>query len=265
MLEDPTLNIVVCVKETPSTEVPKALGSDMRLARAPEDAIINPFDEYAIEESLRLQEAQGGDVIVLMMGPPTAGERIRRVLAMGVSRGVLITDPALAGSDAVATGRVLAAAIQKLAADVVLFGQAASDAAGGVVPSIVAEFLGMPLLALATKVEIQNGAATIQRDAEVGYVTATAPLPALISVAKAINNSPRYPSMKGITSAKKKPLDVWSLADLGVEASSVGQGAAKERVTAAEQVSNQRRKEIIAGNDGAAKRILEFLIETKIL
>jgi electron transfer flavoprotein beta subunit len=259
------LNIVVCVKETPSTEVTKKLGADLRLERNPGDTIINPFDEYTIEEGLRQQEKLGGDVIVLTMGPGATSDPMRRALAMGASSGVLVSDPALAGSDAVATGRVLAAALKKIGADLVLFGQASADAAGGVLPSIVAEFMGVPLLSFATKVEVEGNTVTIEREAEVGYTKASAPLPALVSVAKAINNNPRYPSMKGIMSAKKKPIETWSLADLGLDAGTVGAAAAKERVTGATPVSTQRRREIYEGNAGAAQRILDFLVENKII
>ncbi len=259
------MKIVVCMKETPSTEVPKSLGADMRLVRNPSDTIINPFDEYTIEEGLRQQEKLGGDVIILTMGPGTTNDPMRRALAMGATSGVLVSDPALAGSDAVATGRVLAAALKKLEADLVLFGQSSADAYGGIVPSITAEFMGMPLLSYATKVEVAGNNVTIEREAEVGYTTATAPLPALVSVAKAINNNPRYPSMKGIMTAKKKPIETWTLADLGLDAAQVGAGAAKERVTGATPVSTQRRREIYNGSAGAAQRIFEFLVENKII
>lgn len=259
------MKIVVCMKETPSTEVPKTLGSDMRLTRNPADAIINPFDEYTIEEGLRQQEQHGGEVVVLTMGPGTSTDPMRRALAMGADRGVFITDPALAGSDAVATARVLAAALKKLEFDLVLFGQSSADAYGGVVPSMVAEALGAPLLSFAAKVDVEGSAVVVQRQAEVGYTKVQAPLPALVSVAKAINNNPRYPSMKGIMGAKKKPLDTWALADLGIDAAMVGANAARERVTGATPVSTQRRREIITGNEGAAQRILDFLIDQKVL
>ncbi len=259
------MKIVVCMKETPSTEVPKALGADLRLTRNPIDTIINPFDEYTIEEGLRQQEHQGGEVVILCMGPGLTQEPLRRALAMGADSGVVVTDPALAGSDAVATGRVLAAALAKIGYDLALFGQSSADAYGGIVPSVVAEALGAPLLSFASKVEIANGAVTVQRQATVGYVTATAPLPALVSIAKAINNNPRYPSMKGIMSAKRKPVETLTLADLGLDAGSVGAHAAKERVTGATPVSTQRRREIVTGNDGAAQKILDFLIEQKII
>ena len=259
------MKIVVCMKETPSTEVTKTLGADFRLVRNPAETIQNPFDEYTIEEGIRQQEQHGGEVILLTMSPGTTDTAIRRSLATGADRAVVVSDPALAGSDAVATARVLAAALQKIGYDLVLFGQASADAYGGVVPSMVAEFLGAPLLSFAAKVEVAGNVVKIQRQADVGYSVAESALPALVSVSKAINNNPRYPSMKGIMGAKKKPLETWSLADLGLDAARVGAGAAGERVTGADVVSTQRRREIVIGTDGAAQRILDFLIEQKII
>ncbi len=259
------MRIVVCMKETPSTEVSKSLGTDQRLVRNPTETIQNPFDEYTIEEGIRQFEQHGGEVIVLTMSPAQTDTAVRRALAMGVDRGVVVSDPALAGSDAVATGRVLAAALTKIGYDMVLFGQASADAYGGVVPSIVAEFLGVPLLSFATKLEVAGTTVKIQRQAEVGYTVAEAPLPALVSIAKGINNSPRYPSMKGIVNAKKKPVETWTLVDLGIAAGTVGAAAARERVTGSQAVSTQRRREIHVGNEGAAQRILDYLIEQKII
>ncbi|MGH2514535.1 MAG: electron transfer flavoprotein subunit beta/FixA family protein [Ktedonobacterales bacterium] len=258
------MNIVVCVKETPSTTAEKRFGLDMRLERRKEDAIINPFDEYGIEEGLRQQEKHGGEVTVLCMGPETATDTIRKALAMGADKGVLISDAALAGSDAVATARVLAAALQKIGFDLVIFGNAAADAYGGVVPSMVAEFLGMPLLSYASKLEVDGANAKIERQAEVGYHTVEAALPVLVSVVKSINE-PRYPSMKGIMQSKKKPIEALALAALGVEAGKVGAAAAGEKALGAEKVATQRKGEIYMGNEGAADRVVAFLAEQKVL
>ncbi len=258
------MNIVVCIKETPSTTAEKRFSTEMRLERRKEDAIINPFDEYAIEEALRLQEKHGGTVTILCMGPSTATETVRKALAMGGDRGVLVTDPALAGSDAIATGQVLAAALKKLDCDLAMFGSAAADAYGGVVPSVVAEVLGQPLLSYASKLDVEGSTATIQRQAEIGYNVVEASLPVVVSVVKAINE-PRYPSMKGIMASKKKPLDTFSLADLGLDASTVGAAAAREKVLGAEKVSSQRKGEMFVGNEGAADRVVAFLIEQKVL
>jgi electron transfer flavoprotein beta subunit len=259
------VNIVVCMKETPSTTAEKKFSADMRLERRKEDAIPNPFDEYSIEEGLRQQEKiPDSTVTILCMGPATASETIRKALAMGGDRGVLVTDPALAGSDAVSTARVLAAALEKIGYDLVIFGSAAADAYGGVVPSAVAEFLNKPLLSYASQLVLSSDSARISRQAEVGYNVVEAPLPALVSVVKSINE-PRYPSMKGIMASKKKPLDTFSLADLGLDTSNVGAAAAQEKVLGAEKVSTQRKGEIYSGNEGAADRVVAFLVEQKVL
>jgi electron transfer flavoprotein beta subunit len=258
------VKIVVCMKETPSTTAEKRFGPDMRLERRKEDAIINPFDEYTIEEGLRQQEKHGGEVIVLCMGPATASDTIRKALAMGADSGVLDSDDALAGSDAIGTAHVLAAALKKIGFDLALFGSAAADSYGGVVPSAVAELLGMPLLSFASKLDVDGGTAKIQRQAELGYNEVEAATPALVSVVKSINE-PRYPSMKGIMQSKKKPIDTWSLADLGLDAGTVGEGAAREKALGAEKVSTTRKGEIYQGNDGAADRVVAFLVEQKIL
>ena len=259
-----TVKIVVCMKVTPSTTVEKSFGPDMRLERRKEDAIINPFDEYTIEEGLRQQEKHGGEVIALCMGPVTASDMMRRALAMGADSGVLVSDDALAGSDAIGTARVLAAALKKIGFDLALFGSAAADSYGGVVPSAVAELLEMPLLSYASKLDVDGGTAKIQRQAELGYNEAEAAMPALVSVVKSINE-PRYPSMRGIVQSKKKPLDTWSLADLGLDAGTVGAEAAREKALGAEKVSTTRKGEIYQGNDGAADRVIAFLVEQKVL
>jgi electron transfer flavoprotein beta subunit len=258
------VNIVVCMKETPSITAIKRFTADMRLERRKEDAEINPFDEYAIEEGLRQREQHGGEVIALCMGPATATENLRKALAIGADRGVLVTDPALEGSDAIGTARVLAAALQKLGFDLALFGSAAADSYGGVVPAAVAEFLGQPLLSFASKLEIADGRARIERAADRGYQVAEAALPALASVIQTIN-VPRYPTMKGIMGAKRKPLDTFSLADLGVEAAQVGVAGSREKATSSSPVDTQRKGELYEGNDGAADRIVAFLVEQKVL
>ena len=259
------MNIVACIKETPSTTAEKTFGPDMRLERRKEDAIPNPFDEYTIEEALRQQEKHAGSTVtILCMGPATATDTLRKALAMGGDRAVLVSDPALAGSDAIGTARVLAAALQKIGFDLALFGSAAADAYGGVVPSATAEFLGLPLLSYASKLELSGDSAKVQRAAEIGYNEAEAPLPALVSVVKSINE-PRYPSMKGIMASKKKPLGTFSLADLGLDPSSVGAAAARERALSSEKVSTQRKGELYQGNEGAADRVVAFLIEQKVL
>ena len=259
------MNIVVCMKETPSTTAEKRFGPDMRLERRKEEAIINPFDEYSIEEGLRQQELHAGSTVtILCMGPETATETLRKALAMGGDRAVLVSDAALAGSDAIATARVLAAALNKIGFDLAIFGNAAADAYGGVVPSATAALLDLPLLSQATKLEVTDDGAAIERQADVGFNTVQARLPALVSVTKAINE-PRYPSMRGIMASKKKPLDTFSLADLGIGPEQVGAAGSREQVAGAEKVSTQRKGELYIGNEGAADRVVAFLVENKVL
>ena len=259
------MNIVACMKETPSTTAEKRFGPDNRLERRKEDAIINPFDEYTIEEALRLQEKNAGSTVtILCMGPQTATDTLRKALAMGGDRAVLVTDPALAGSDAISTARVLAAALQKIGFDLAIFGSAAAEAYGGVVPSAVAALLDLPLLSYATKLDVSGDSATIERQAEIGYNTVQSSLPALVSVTKAINE-PRYPSMKGIMASKRKPLDTFSLADLGISPDQVGSAGSHEKVVGTEKVSTQRKGELYMGNEGAADRVVAFLAENKVL
>ena len=259
------MNIVACMKETPSTTAEKRFGPDNRLERRKEDAIINPFDEYTIEEALRLQEKNAGSTVtILCMGPQTATDTLRKALAMGGDRAVLVTDPALAGSDVIGTARVLAAALQKIGFDLALFGSAAAEAYGGVVPSAVAALLDLPLLSYATKLNVSGDSATIERQADIGYNTVQASLPALVSVTKAINE-PRYPSMKGIMASKRKPLDTFSLADLGISPDQAGSAGSHEKVVGTEKVSTQRKGELYMGNEGAADRVVAFLAENKVL
>jgi electron transfer flavoprotein beta subunit len=223
------LNIVVCIKQVPDTTAEKRLDKELRLDRTTVDNILNPFDEYAVEEALRIKEAQGADVIVLSMGPEAALDAIRKALAMGADKGALVSDDALAGSDALATAVVLAAAAKRLGADLVLCGMEATDSRSGQVPSALAEILGWPQLTWANKLDVAAGRATIHRQSDAGYDVVESALPAVVSVTKAINE-PRYPSLKGIMMSKKKPVETFSLAELGLSPSDVGHPAARTTV-----------------------------------
>ncbi|HZC19032.1 MAG TPA: electron transfer flavoprotein subunit beta/FixA family protein, partial [Rubrobacteraceae bacterium] len=215
------MNIVVCVKQVPDTTAKKELDGDFRLNRAALDPVVNPFDEYAIEEALRLKEAQGGEVAVLTMGPPTAEDTIRKALAMGADRGVLVTDPALAGTDLWGTAVVLAQALQRIPYDVVFTGMESTDARTGLLPGALAEKLALPLLTYASRVEIRDGLVCVNRQIPGGYQEIEAQLPALVSVVKGVNE-PRYPSLKGIMASKRKEIQKLGVADLGLEAGQTG-------------------------------------------
>ena len=217
------MNIVVCVKQVPDSWAEKKLSpSDHTLDRESADAVMNELDEYAVEEALRLAEAnEGSTVTILTMGPEKAGETIRKALSMGADAGIHVVDDGLHGSDAVATSAVLAKALGTTPFDLVILGTESTDARMSVVPAMVAERLGLPQLTFAEKVDVAGGTVTVQRVTDYGYDTVEAALPALVSVVEKINE-PRYPSFKGIMAAKKKPVATLTVADLGLSADEVG-------------------------------------------
>jgi electron transfer flavoprotein beta subunit len=190
-----------------------------RLDRSGEGAL-NPFDANAVEEALRVKERTGdGEVVVVTMGPPGAADALRKALAMGADRAVHVADEQAAGSDLVATSRVLAAALAREEAELVLFGQQSADSDGAVLWAAVAERLAQPVISQVAELVVESGKVRGKRQTEFGYDVIEAPLPAVVAVSDAVNE-PRYPSLKGIMGAKKKPQEQLSLSDLGVEAES---------------------------------------------
>ena len=209
------MKIAVCVKAVPDAAAGRRIDpSTNRIDRSVELAI-SDFDTYAVEEALRLKEAAGeGEVVVISMGPEKAMDALRKALAMGADRAVLITDPALEGADLLGTARALAGAIEQESADLILFGQQSADGGGACLWSAVAERLRRPVISQVSELTNEGGSVTGKRQTEFGYDTIRAPLPAVIAVSDAIN-TPRYPSLKGIMGAKKKPQDTLSAADVG--------------------------------------------------
>jgi electron transfer flavoprotein beta subunit len=219
------MHIVVCIKQTPDTAAKvEVLNGQVTWGDAP--LVVNPWDEYAIEEAIRLKEQHGGKVTALSLGAESAKEALKQAVAMGCDAAILITDPALVGSDVLATSRVLAKAIEKLGdAEVAMFGKQAIDGDTGLTAIATARRLGWsPLTYVAKIVEIDPAAKTIkvERLVEEGRQTVTSKLPAVISVVKEINE-PRYPSFMGIRKASKLAIPTWSAADLGLEAAQVGE------------------------------------------
>jgi len=224
------MNIVVLVKQVPDSGSERKLDpSDNTVARATADNVINEMDEYAIEEALTVKESQGGEVTVLTVGPDTATDAIRKALSMGADKAVHVSDPALHGSDAVQTSAVLAAALGTLEFDLVLCGAEATDSQMSVMPALLAERLGLPQLSGARKLTVEGSTAKVERQTDGGYWALEAPLPAIVSTWDTINE-PRYPSFKGIMAAKKKPVQSLTLADLGIDPSTVGLAAATSKV-----------------------------------
>jgi electron transfer flavoprotein beta subunit len=259
------MNIVVCVKQVPDTEVERSLEpGDNTVDRASVDGVINYLDEFAIEESLKIVEAQGGEVTILTVGPSKATDSIRKALSMGADKAVHVLDDAIAGSDAVETSLVLAEALKQVGFDLVVFGSEATDARTGVVPAMVAERLGLPQLTLAGKVDIAGSDVTIRRVTDDGFETVTGSLPAVVSVVEKINE-PRYPSFKGIMAAKKKPVQTLSLADLSVDAGSVGLANAASWVEDSTKRPPRQAGVIVKDEGDGGDKAAGFLAERKFI
>ncbi|MGI8666549.1 MAG: electron transfer flavoprotein subunit beta/FixA family protein [Jatrophihabitans sp.] len=259
------MNIVVLMKQVPDTYAERTLSAaDNTLDRDASDAVINEIDEYAIEEGLRLKEEHGGEVTILTMGPDRATESIRKALSMGADKGVHVLDPALHGSCAITTAKVLAKALGTLDYDLVIGGLEATDSRLSVIPALIAEATGLPQLSGARKVTADGSTVTIERVTETGYDLVQANTPAVLSVVEKIND-PRYPSFKGIMAAKSKPVTTLSLADLGIAGSEVGLAASTTVVDAFEVAPPRAAGTVVKddGNGGAA--IAEYLVSKKLI
>jgi len=258
------MKIAVCAKVVPDASAHKRLDpTTFRLDRSGESTL-NPTDVNAVEEALRLKEAHEGEVSVLSLGPPKAMDALRKALAMGADRAVLISDDGAAGSDLLATGALLSAALEREAADLVLFGQASSDADGAVLWAAVAERLRRPLISQVAELKVESGEVIGKRQTEYGYDVIAAPLPAVVAVSDAINE-PRYPSLKGIMSAKSKPAETLSLADLGVGADFAGEAGSRTKVLSLQPPAPRGEQVRIEDNGSAAERIVDYLAERKLL
>lgn len=210
------MKIIACIKQVPDSEAKvKAEGGKVSWGDAP--LVINPFDEYAVEGALQQKEASNGTVTALCIGPESAKEALKHALAMGADEAVLVSDPALSEIDTVGAARVLAAAIQKIGADMVVFGRQTLDNGAGVTPAQTARVLGWPMLGLAGQIKVQDGTVTVDRVIEEGRQTVRAKLPVVVSVVQSIGE-PRYPSFMGIRKASKANIPVWSLSDVGANA-----------------------------------------------
>jgi electron transfer flavoprotein beta subunit len=258
------MKIAVCVKQVPDAAAPRRIDPQTkRLDRSVEGAL-NAFDVHAVEEALRIKERTGeGEVVLISMGPEKAQDAMRKALAMGADRAVLISDEGAAGSDLVATSRVLAEALGREAPDLVLFGQQSSDADGAVLWAAVADRLRRPYISQVADLTLEDGRVRGKRQTEFGYDVIEAPLPAVLAVSDAINE-PRYPSLKGIMGAKSKPQEIVSLADLGVDAGAVGDAGSATEVYAIGQPPPRGESRRIEDDGSAAQQILDFLVEQKL-
>jgi electron transfer flavoprotein beta subunit len=221
------MDIVVLVKQVPDTEsLVQIAGDGVSIKKDDIKWVMNPYDELAVEEALRMREAKGGTVTIVSVGPQKAQETIRTALAMGADKGIHVNDPQAEGSDSLAIARILAAAVKGLPCDLIIAGQRGVDEDNYQVGAAVAELLGLPHIALVTKAELLDGKIRCHRSIEGGTVVVEAPLPALFTTQRGLNE-PRYASLPGIMKAKKKPLEVKTLADLGIDPATVGAAGRK--------------------------------------
>lgn len=260
------MNIVVLTKPVPDPAASaERLTPDLRLDRAASPTVVNGNDEYALEAALQLTEAHGGEVTLLAMAPANAPETMRKALAMGAHRGVLVTDPALEGACIVSTTRVLAAALRTLEFDLALAGVDTSDGGAGVVAAGVAALLRLPYLSYAAKIEPGDGTVTVHRLSPVGYDVIEAPMPALISGTQLLGE-PRYPSLKGIMAARSKEIRVLSLADLGLTPAEVGGSVATTRTTGVREPAGRGETRVVTGSAAeSAQAIVELLTARRII
>jgi len=275
------MNIVVCVKYVPDATADRRFEADNTVDRDGVDGLLSELDEYAVEQSLQIKErlgsADGGDdstVTVLTVGPDRATDAVRKALQMGADKAVHVSDEAIAGSDYVGTSLVLAEAVKKIGEwDLVVCGMASTDGSGGVVPAMLAERLDVPAVTLASEVTVEGsgagggagGIVRIRRDGDVATETIEGTLPLVLSVTDQSGEA-RYPSFKGIMAAKKKPLETWSLADLGLDAELVGLSASWTVVEDTAARPPRTQGEIVTDEDGSgATALVEFLASKKFI
>ena len=256
------MKIAVCVKEVPDATAARRIDPATRRLDRSGERTLNPFDAHAVEEALRLKEGPAGadsEIVVICMGPETALRTLGKALSLGADRAVLITDPALAGADIWLTAKVLAAALEREAPDLVLLGQQAADSESYVMAAAVADRLQRPLVTQVAQLTLEGGSIRAKRQTESGYDVIEAPLPAVVSVADSIND-PRYPSLKAIMGAKKKPQQTLSASDLGI--SDASRTEVLELSSPPAKAGGLRLED---EGGSSAEQIVEFLVERKVI
>jgi electron transfer flavoprotein beta subunit len=257
------LNIVVLLKAVPVVGTER-LGSDLLTDRSIQ-LEANGNDEYLLEKALKLAESHGGEVTVLSVGPQNATEALRKALAMGAARAVLVADDGIRGSDARATVEILAAALRKLEFDLCFFGADTSDGQGGVVGAAVAVRLGMPYLSYASEIEPTSDGVRIHRLSASGYDVLEAPTPAVVMGTQLLG-APRYPSLRGIMQARSKPLDTWSLTDLGVDGANVGHEASTTKTLDSSKPPERAGATFVRESaDVAVAQVIDFLAQRRLI
>ena len=260
------MKIVVLAKHVPDATGERTFASDGTVDRASSAGLLSELDEYAVEQALQIAaDRDDVEVVIMTLGPQDAADAIKRALQMGASAAIHIIDDAVHGSDALATSLLLAEAIKKAGPDLVICGMASTDGTMGVIPAMIAERLGWPAATLGATLSVAEDRLTIRRDTDVASLTIEAPLPAIVSVTDQSGEA-RYPSMKGILAAKKKPVESWTLADLGIEATAVGLEGASSQVSQTTPRPPKEPGRLVVDDDGAGSAALvEFLTAGKYI
>ncbi len=262
-----SLKIAVCVKRVPDTAADKKLdAADFTLDRESVESILNPVDEMAVEEALKLKESSQGEVTVISMGPEGAqANAIRKALSMGADKGVHLTDAALHGSDAQAVAYALGEVVRKGEYDIIFCGAESTDARTSLVPPALADNLGLPNLNFVKNITVADGVVTAHRETDRGHDVVEGPLPAVVGVVWGANE-PRYPSFKGIMAAKNKPVETLGIADVGIDASRVGLEGSATQVLEFGARPAERQKIIVDNSDGEGHlKLADFLQEQKFI
>ena len=259
------MHVVVCVKQIPDPAVPGALDQVTHTLDRSGKLVMDDSDSYGVEMALQLAgNVEGSEVTLVSMAPGGETSGLRTALAMGAARAILVSDDALSGSDALSTAKALAAAIRRAEPDLVIAATESTDGYTGTLPVQLAELLGMPSVTFAKGVSTDGTTLEVERQTEAGYDEVTCPLPALVTVTAGVVE-PRYPSFKGIMAAKSKPIDVLSLADLGIDPSDVGVRGAREEVVDLADAEARAGGEIVMDEGDGAARIVAFLEQLKVI
>ena len=259
------MNVVVCVKQIPDPAAPPALDPGTKnLVRAGK-LILDDSDSYGVEMALQLADAAGGgEVTLVSMAPNGETSGLRTALAMGAAKAILISDDTLAGTDALGTAKVLAAAIKRANPDLIVMATESTDGYTGTLPVQVAELLGFPSVTFAKSIAVDGNTVTVERQTEAGYDDVVCPLPAVVTVTAGVVE-PRYPSFKGIMAAKNKPVDNLTVADLGIDPSQVGTAGSGQEITDVTEAESRGSGEIVVDEGDGAQRIVSFLEQLKVI
>ena len=260
------MNVVVCVKQIPDPADPGSLDPETKTLKRDGKLILDESDSYGVEMALQLVTAAGdGEVTLVSMAPNNEVSGLRTALAMGAAKAVLVSDDALAGSDALGTAKVLAKAIERAgSADLILTATESSDGYTGTVPAQLAELLSLPAITFAKEIHIDGGTVKVQRQTESGYDEVESPLPAVVSVTAGVVE-PRYPSFKGIMAAKSKPVDEVTIADLGIDGGAVGWAGAGQEIVEVAEAEAREAGTIIEDDGESHTKVVEFLAGLKVI